>query len=93
MNFGTDFLVDNPKRPDFDEHDANHHPNFDFESIEIGMRGIISFKESDDIFSNFEVVVIDKDQWTVTTKLNVSDLDPIKSVTYHKTEIYHFEGA
>ena len=37
MNFGTGFLVDNRPRPEFhDEHDANHHPDFDFKKIEVG---------------------------------------------------------
>ena len=96
MNFGTGFLVDNRPRPEFhDEHDANHHPDFDFKKIEVGDRGIITFKENciddDYTFSNFQVVVVDKSKWTITTKLDVGDLDSIGSITRHQTDIYHFE--
>ena len=78
MNFGTGFLVDNRPRPEFhDEHNANHDADFDFYKIEVGDRGIITFKENcidpTYTFSNFQVVVIEKSAHTITTKLDVND--------------------
>ena len=95
MIFGTGFLVDNCPRPEFHDTENRHAPDFDFSNIKIGDRGIITFKEDciqeEYAFSNFQVVVIDKSEYTITTKLDVSDLDSVNSITYHKTDIYDFE--
>ena len=96
MNFGTGFLVDNRPRPEFhDEHNANHDDDFDFYKIEVGDRGIITFKENcidpTYTFSDFQVIVIEKSAHTITTKLDVNESDSIGSITYHRTDIYHFE--
>lgn len=93
MQFG---LVDNPRRPEFNEEDERHSPDFDFKEIKIGDRGIITFKnhgclDENYMFSNFQVVVVEKSKWTITTKLDVTDLDSVKPITYHRTEIYNFK--